>query len=92
MNYFLRSIFIFFASLYLFESCLSSYEKYDEYIVEDDDESLYCFSRYAFPSTCRRYYQSIIGVEHTWMEPEPLEVINTFSDYLNKIPKIYDSD
>jgi hypothetical protein len=82
--------FFLFVCLCAFASDLCAYEKYEEYI--DDEESLYCFSRYAFPATCIDHFSNNVGIKHTWMEAEGLEDINLFSDYFYTIPKIYDAD
>lgn len=79
--------FFLFACFSAFLSDLSGYEESDSYM--DDEE---CFSRYAFPATCIDHFSNNIGIKHTWMEAESLEVVNFFSDYLHTIPKIYDAD
>lgn len=90
----LRHIFLF-ACFFVFLSHLSGYEEYEDYIDDDyleDDIEEECFSRYAFPSTCKDHFSNNIGIKHTWMEAESLEVISFFSDSLHKIPKMYEAD
>lgn len=84
-NIILRHFFVLFVCLCAFASDLSAYEEYEE-------ESLYCFSRYAFPTTCEAHFSNNTGIEHTWMEAENTKIINSFSNYLHTIPKIYDAD
>ena len=79
--------FLLFTFCFVFLNDLSAYEEFND---EDDNED--CFSRYAFPSTCVNHFSNNIGIKHSWMEAESLEVINLFSDYLHKIPKVYDGD
>lgn len=89
----LRCFLVLLVGFSAFASDLSAYEKYDEYIYDDNEEdSLYCFSRYAFPTTCEEHFSNNTGIEHTWMEAEDSTIINSFSNYFHAIPKIYDAD
>src|SRR5262245_46073131 len=89
----IRPFFVFFAFIFVSINDLTAYEKYEEYIDKDNvEESGYCFSRYAFPTTCQDHFSINNGVKHSWMEAESSDVIKLFSDYFHLIPQIYDAD
>lgn len=92
MKYLIQSAFKFFyLFLIIFISNLLG-ENFDEEDIDCEEESQFCYSRYAFPATCPVHFSNNLATTHTWMEADDSISIDSFSDYFNLIPKIYEAD
>lgn len=79
----------FFLSMFLI--AFSNYGIAEEDDSEDQDE-VTCFSRLAFPTTCKLHFANNAATAHTWVEADDAITIASFNKYLQFIPKIYPAD